>query len=64
MQRLVTERVKELRQEIGKITDANRLYALGGIEPGGAADGEQKRRATRLREIMEELDALTEWKKP
>jgi hypothetical protein len=52
-----------LREEIAQIREANRLYLQGGKKiQGGAAD--QERRLQRLQEILDELVALTDWKKP
>jgi hypothetical protein len=62
MPRLITERLKKLRDEIAQISEANRQYLKGGNPHIRAA--EQQRRAERLQEIMDELLALTEWKKP
>jgi hypothetical protein len=61
MQRPVQERIKELRGEIAKISDANRLYLQGGKKIPQGSD--QERRLQRLQEILDELGALTEWKK-
>ena len=58
---LISERVKQLRADIETLSKANLL--------GRAADnpytqeGNRQRRAERLRDIMNELKALTEWKK-
>jgi len=63
MQQPVRERIGRLREEIAQIREANRLYLQGGKKiQGGAAD--QERRLQRLQEILEELVALTDWKKP
>jgi hypothetical protein len=61
MQSPVKERVQRLRQEIAEISDANRDYAISNGKNFGAA-GEQERRLQRLQEIMDELQALTDWK--
>jgi len=51
-----------MREEIAQITEANRLYLKGGKKmPGSASD--QERRLQRLQEILDELVALTDWKK-
>ena len=63
MQQPVRERIGRLREEIAQIREVNRLYLQGGKTiPGGAAD--QERRLQRLQEILDELVALTDWKKP
>ena len=61
MPKLVSERIKKLREEIAEINEANRtqMYKRGG---GAAAD--QERRHQRLQEILDELTTLTDWKKP
>ena len=58
----VKERVGKLREEIAEISEANRQYLQGGKKIIGASD--QERRLQRLQEIMDELMALTDWKKP
>ena len=62
MPRLITERLKELRQEIAKTAEANRKYLRGPKYGSAAADYE--RRFQRLIEIVDELKSLTDWKKP
>jgi hypothetical protein len=62
MQQSVKERVGKLREEIAEISEANRQYLQGGKKMIGASD--QERRLQRLQEIMDELMALTDWKKP
>jgi hypothetical protein len=61
MQEPVRERIAKLRAEIAQISEANRLYLQGGKKAPGAADHE--RRLERLRQILDELAALTDWKK-
>jgi hypothetical protein len=62
MQTPVKERIGKLREEIAEISEANRLYLQGGKRMlGGAADHE--RRLQRLQEMIDELMALTDWKK-
>jgi predicted translin family RNA/ssDNA-binding protein len=61
MQEPVRERIAKLRAEIAQLSEANRLYLHGGKKPPGAADHE--RRLDRLQEILDELAALTDWKK-
>ena len=61
MQSPVQERVQKLRQEIAAIAAANRRFVnLLFKSPVEAA--EQKRRRQRLKEILDELRALTPWK--
>jgi hypothetical protein len=62
MPRLITERVKELRQEIAEITETNRNYLRG--PRYGSARADNERRVQRLVEIVNELKSLTDWKKP
>jgi hypothetical protein len=62
MQRPIGERIKELREEIASISNANRLYVQGGKRALEAA--EQERRIQRLQQILDELISLTDWKKP
>ena len=57
----VRDRIAKLREEIAQIRGANRLYLQGGKKVVGAAD--QERRLQRLQEILDELMALTDWKK-
>ena len=62
MQEPASDRIAKLRKEIAQITDANRLYFRNEKEiPASAADHE--RRYQRLKEILRELQALTDWKK-
>lgn len=63
MQQPIRERISRLRSEIAQISEANRLYLLGGKRIPGAAEDHQ-RRMQRLQEIMDELTSLTDWKKP
>jgi hypothetical protein len=58
---LISERVKELRAEIETLTKAN-LPSLQRENPY-THKADRQRRAERLREILDELKALTEWKK-
>jgi hypothetical protein len=62
MGRLITERIKELRHEIAKLTEENRKYVLG--TKYGSATADHERRFQRLIEIVDELKSLTDWKKP
>jgi hypothetical protein len=62
MQTSVKERIAKLREEIAQISEANREYVQGGKKMPGAA-GDQERRLQRLQAILDELVALTDWKK-
>jgi hypothetical protein len=63
MQQSVKERIAKLREEIAQITTANRLYLREGKrKPQAAPDHE--RRLQRLKEILDELASLKDWKKP
>jgi hypothetical protein len=62
MQNPVKERIGKLRDEIARISEANRLYLQPGRKPHSAA-GDHARRLQRLQEILDELVALTDWKK-
>jgi hypothetical protein len=63
MQSPVKDRILKLRDEIAQISEANRTYTRGGKKLPGAA-GDHARRLQRLQEILDELVALTDWKKP
>ena len=52
----------KLREEIAQISEANRLYLQSGKNKLDAA-GDNARRLQRLQEILDELVALTDWKK-
>ena len=62
MAQLITERVKNLRNEIAKLSEASRAYLKG--PKYGAATADNERRLQRLLEIADELKSLTDWKKP
>lgn len=62
MQSPVKDRIVKLREEIAQISEANRLHLQRGKKMPGAT-GEQQRRLQRLQEILDELVALTDWKK-
>jgi hypothetical protein len=62
MQNPVKERIVKLREEIAQISEANRQYMQGGKKVPGSA-GDHERRLQRLQEILDELMALTDWKK-
>ena len=63
MQNPVKERIAKLRDEIGQISETNRLYLHGGKRKPHGAAGDHERRLQRLQEILDELVALTDWKK-
>jgi hypothetical protein len=54
--------IAKLRDEIAELSETNGLHLLGGKNRPGAA-GDHARRLQRLQEIMDELMALTDWKK-
>jgi hypothetical protein len=56
-------RVEELRREIAEIQKRN-LAFLQMPRPDFIALHDHGRRQQRLREIMEELSSMTDWKKP
>lgn len=62
MQSPVKDRIVKLREEIAQISEANRLQLQSGKKMPGAT-GERQRRLQRLQEILDELVALTDWKK-
>jgi len=62
MQQPVKERIAKLREEIAQISEANRLYLQGGKKMAGSSS-DHERRLQRLQEILDELMALTDWKK-
>ena len=53
MPKLVSERIKKLREEIAEISEANRTH-MHRRDAGVAAD--QERRLQRLQEILDELN--------
>jgi hypothetical protein len=63
MQNPVKERIAKLRDEIAQISEANRLYLHGGKKKMPGTTGDHERRLQRLQEILDELVALTDWKK-
>jgi len=63
MQNPVKERIVKLRDEIAQISKANRLYLHGGKKKPHGAAGDHERRLQRLQAILDELMALTDWKK-
>jgi hypothetical protein len=63
MQNPLKERIAKLRDEIAQISEANRLYLHGGKKKIAGAAGDHERRLERLQAILDELVALTDWKK-
>jgi hypothetical protein len=59
----IRERVEALRREIAEIQKLNLAY-LQMPRPDFSAMSDQARRDQRLREIMDELKSMTDWKKP
>jgi hypothetical protein len=62
MQNPVKGRIAKLRDEIAEISEANRAYVKGGKRAHGPAV-DHERRLQRLQEILDEIMALTDWKK-
>ena len=62
MKRPVKERIAELREEIAQISEASTQHLQCRKRMPTAAH-EQERRLLRLKEILDELMSLTEWKK-
>jgi hypothetical protein len=60
MTRLITDRLRTLREEIAAITQAN---VLSEMQKGWLVVAERERRLQRLQEIKDELASFTEWKK-
>jgi hypothetical protein len=63
MQNPIKERIVKLREEIAQISEANRLYLHSGKKKMPGTAGDHERRLQRLQEILDELVALTDWKK-
>jgi hypothetical protein len=63
MQNPVKERIAKLREEIAQISAENRLHLQGRKRNMPGAAGNHQRRLQRLQEILDELMALTDWKK-
>jgi len=59
----IRERVEALRREIAEIQRLNLAYLQTPRADFGAMH-EHERREQRLRQIMDELKSMTEWKKP
>ncbi len=65
MQDSIQDRIKKLRAEIAEISEANRQYAeIGSKVIGGSGLADHQRRLQRLQEILDEMAAMTDWKKP
>ena len=60
MPKLVSDRVKKLREEIAEISEANRAN-INRKDAGAVA--KQERQLQRLLDIVDELTSLTDWKK-
>jgi hypothetical protein len=58
----VKDRIAKLRDEIAELSEANRVYVEKGKQLPGPA-GDHARRLQRLQNILDELKALTDWKK-
>lgn len=58
----IQERVEALRREIAEIQRLNLAY-LQTPKPGFGAMNDYERRELRLKEIMDELESMTDWKK-
>jgi len=48
---------------MAQLSEANRLYLHRGKKKKAGAAGDHERRLQRLQEILDELVALTDWKK-
>jgi hypothetical protein len=59
----IRQRVEALRREIAEIQQLNLAYLQTPIRHFTAIN-DQARREQRLREIMDELKSMTDWKKP
>ena len=58
----IRERVEALRREVAEIQTLNLYYSQ---KPRPVmAEGDHERRQERLKEIMDELRSMTDWKKP
>ena len=62
MQNPIKERIAKRRDEIAQISEENRLFSQSRSKVLGAVS-DQERRRQRLQEILDELAALTDWKK-
>jgi hypothetical protein len=59
----IRERVEALRREIAEIEKLNLEYSQT-PRPYVMAASDHERREQRLKEIMDELKSMTDWKKP
>jgi hypothetical protein len=59
----IRERVEALRREIAEIQKLNLEYSQT-PSPYFMAASDHERREQRLKEIMDELKSMTDWKKP
>ena len=59
----IRERVDALRREIAEIQELNLAYSQR-PRPDAGAMSDHERREQRLKEIMDELRSMTDWKKP
>jgi hypothetical protein len=59
----IRERVEALRREIAEIQKLNLAY-LQKPRPDYSAINDHAIREQRLKEIMDELNSMTDWKKP
>jgi hypothetical protein len=59
----IRERIEALRREIAEIQKLNLAY-LQMPRPDYVAMSDHARREQKLREIMNELESITEWQKP
>jgi hypothetical protein len=57
----VKERIAKLREEIAQVREANHQY-LQGDKKSLATTPDHERRIQRLKDILDELASLTEWK--
>jgi hypothetical protein len=62
MQDLIKDRVAELRSEIAELNEANRENVHGNTKDSTVTE-RRARRLQRLREIVDELNSLIEWKR-
>jgi hypothetical protein len=58
----IRERVEALRREIAEIQRLNLAYSQR-PRPDAVAMSDHERREQRLKEIMDELKSMTDWKK-
>jgi hypothetical protein len=63
MQDSVKERIAKLRDEIAQISEANRLYLHGSKQEDSGRGRGSRASASTVAGILDELVALTDWKK-